>query len=277
MKTKIPMSAILATLAGALLSLGALATELAIPGSGNPEHVLGALASAFNAGQKLHVVTVPPSTGTAGGIRDVLAGKAELARVGRPLHAEESAKGLAFLPIGRDAVVFVAGAGVDVRNVTSAQMVDAFTGRITDWRELRGRPGPIRVIGRESGDASRQAMAARIPAFRDIAFGPGVKVVHLDPQLIDLLDRFGTSLGLLNRSALEAARTKVSPLSLDGVEPTPVNVATGRYPVWLEFGLIHRAGQALSPGSRAFVDFLASPEGKRILRDHGIIPPLPGP
>jgi phosphate transport system substrate-binding protein len=151
-------------------------------------------------------------------------------------------------------------------------MSDAFTGKITDWRELGAKPGPIRAIGREAGDASRQALASRIKAFRDISFGPGVKVVNLDPQMIDLLDRFDTSLGFLNRSALYAAKTKVVPLTLDAVDPTLANLSSGRYPVWLEIGLIQRAGAALPGEARAFLNFLTSPEGVRILRAHGVAP-----
>ncbi|MBE0603732.1 MAG: substrate-binding domain-containing protein, partial [Deltaproteobacteria bacterium] len=181
-------------------------------------------------------------------------------------------KGLAFVPIGRDALVFVAGSAVSVRGVTSVRMADTFAGRITDWRELGGRPGPIRAIGRESGDSSRKALASRIDGFRDISYGPGVKVVLSDPQVLTLLDRFDTSLGFLNRSAVHDARTKVVPLALDGVEPTPANLESGRYPVWLELGLVHKAGVAPEGAARAFMDFLASPDGIRILLDHGVLP-----
>ena len=272
MRSKTLATTILVLLNGLLLSCGAAAAELVIPGSGNPEYVLGVLAKEFNARQNEHRVSVPSSTGTAGGIRDVLAGKAILGRVGRPLTDAERSKGLSYIPVGRDAVVFVAGAGVSARAVTSHQMSDAFTGKITDWRELGAKPGPIRAVGRETGDASRQALASRFEAFRDISFGPGVKVVNLDPQMIDLLDRFETSLGFLNRSALYAAKTKVVALTLDGVDPTPANLSSGRYPVWLEFGLIQRTGAALPGEARAFMNFLTSPEGARILRAHGVVP-----
>ena len=49
----------------------AVADDLVIPGSGNPEYILGQLAKAFNARQSQHRVVVPPSTGTAGALRDV--------------------------------------------------------------------------------------------------------------------------------------------------------------------------------------------------------------
>jgi phosphate transport system substrate-binding protein len=276
MRTKAAVAVVTAALSGVLGCGTASPADLTIPGSGNPEYVLRALANEFNGRQREHRVTVPPSSGTAGAIRDVLSDKAVLGRVGRRVTEEERAKGLAFVAVGRDAVVFVAGADVSVRSVTTSQMLDAFTGKITDWRALGAKAGPIRAVGRETGDASWAALAKAAPAFRDLTFGSGVKIVHLDPQLIELLDRYGTSLGLLNRSALYAATTRVVPLALDAVEATAENVLSGRYPVVLELGLIHKAGDALPAAGQAFLAFLRSPDGLRILRAHSVVPPQSG-
>lgn len=38
--------------------------------------------------------------------------------------------------------IFAVGGKVTVRNLSSAQLVDVYTGKITDWRELGGDPGP---------------------------------------------------------------------------------------------------------------------------------------
>lgn len=256
----------------AALAFGpALAEDLPVTGSGNPEYVLGRLAEAFNRQQSAHRVSVPASTGTAGALRDIRAGATSLARVGRPLKAEELVGGIRYLPIGRDPVVFVAGAGVSLRSLSPQQATDIFAGRLADWRELGGKPGPIRAIGREPTDASRQAIGRAIPAFADMAWGANIKLVHLDPQLVEMLDRYPTSLGFLNRSALGACRTAVVPLALDGVAPSAESLAAGRYPVWIEFGLIHREG-GLTPAGKAFIEFIRSPAGVRILRDHGILP-----
>lgn len=260
----------------AALAIGnpALAEELSIPGSGNPEHVLGELAAAFNKQQTEHRVSVPPSTGTAGALRDIEAGSASLGRVGRPLKAEERSRGLSYLALGRDAVVFAAGAGVTTRNLTPAQAVDVFSGRTTDWRDLGGKPAPIRAVGREVTDASRQAINRLIKPFENLVFGENVKVVHLDPQLIELLDRFPSSLGFINRSALAACKTRVIRLAFDGIEPTPENLESGRYPLWLEFGLIYKPGN-LTPAAKAFLEFVQSPAAVRILRDNGVVPAAP--
>lgn len=260
-----------ACLAVIAVASAAIAEELVIPGSGNPEYLIEQMARAFNSHQSMHRVSVPSSTGTAGALRALEEKTASMARVGRPLKEEERRSGVTYVPLGTDAVVFVAGAGVSVRGITRAQAVDIYTGKVDDWRQLGGKPGPIRAIGRETTDASRATLMREIKAFENIVFSSDVKVVHLDPQMIALLDRFPTSLGFLNRSALYAAKTKVVPLALDSVEPTPGNLESGRYPLRLELGLIYRA-DALTDAGRKFLEFVASPTGVRMIREHGVVP-----
>lgn len=250
--------------------LVAMAQELVVPGSGNPESVVRLLANAYNRQQSQHKVSVPATTGTAGAIRDVLAGTAVLGRVGRPLKPEERDKGLVFVPIGRDPVAFVGGAGVTVKGLSQAQVLDIYAGKLHNWRELGGKPLPIRPIGRESTDASRQAIDRAIKSFATLAFSDRVKVVHLDPQMLELLDRFAGSLGFINRSALAACKTAVVPLALDGVEPAPQHVGVGRYPLSIEFGFVHKSN-GLSTSAKAFIEFVHSSAGVGILRGQGVL------
>lgn len=251
------------------------AEELVIPGSGKAEYVLGQLAKAFNERQSQYRVIVPPSTGTAGALRDVGEGIASLGRVGRPLKDDEARQGFVHVPLGRDPVAVVGGADVGVRNITSAQVVDIYSGKIRNWSELGGKSAPIRAIGRETSDASRQALGMAIKPFKDLILDAAVKVVHLDPQLIDLLDQYPTSLGFLNRSGLGACRSRVVQLALDGVDPTPANLEKGLYPAWVELGLVHKPG-GLSAAGRAFLDFVRSADGVRVLRRQGILPAVGG-
>lgn len=251
-----------------LVGVSVAAEKLIVPGSGNPEYVLGELAKAFNARQGQYHVVIPTSSGMAGAVRDVSEGVSALGRVGRPLREGELAKGLVYLPLGREAVTAVGGAAVTVGNITKAQVKAMFAGELTDWSALGGKRAPVRVIGKEQSDAIRSQLTAY---FKGMTYADTVKVVHLDPHLIELLDRYPTSFSIINRSALGNCKTKVVPLALDGVEPSAENVRNGKYPLTMEFGLIHKVGE-LSPASKAFVDFIRSPDGARLLQENGAVP-----
>ncbi|MFB0935368.1 MAG: substrate-binding domain-containing protein, partial [Propionivibrio sp.] len=210
----------------------ASAETLVIPGSGNPEYILKELANAYNHQQTRHRVVVPPTIGTSGALREVTEGTATMGRVGRPLKDTELSLGLTYRAIGRDPVAFVGGAGVTVSSVSAQQAIDIFAGKIVNWRDLGGKPGTIRAIGREKTDASLQGITRGIKAFENLQYHDNVKIVHLDTQLIELLDRFPASFGFLNRSALSGAKTKLMALQLDSIEPNADNVDAGRYPLW---------------------------------------------
>lgn len=245
----------------------ASAEELVVPGSGNNEFVVRELAKAFNARQTQHRVTVPPSSGMAGAVRDVSEGVSSLGRVGRPLRDVELAKGLAYLPLGRDAIAVAGGAAVTARKISTEQLKAVFSGKITEWTALGGQQAPIRVIGKESTDAIRSQITAH---FKDLAYADTVKIAHLDTHLLELLDRYPTSFAIINRSALGACKTKVVTLALDGVEPSLDNIANGRYPLIMEFGLIHKT-TGLSPASKAFIEFIRSADGEKTLRSYGVV------
>jgi phosphate transport system substrate-binding protein len=164
-------------------------------------------------------------------------------------------------------VVAVAGAAVTVRGISSEQLKGIFGGKITDWSELGGQRAPIRAIGKEPSDSIRRQLGAKFP---DLVYAESVKIVHLDPYLIELIDRYPSSFAIMNRSALEACKSKVVILALDGVLPSIDNLANGTYPLSTEYGLIHKAGR-LSPAGKAFVDFIRSPNGEKILRAHGVL------
>lgn len=249
----------------------ASAETLVVPGSGNPEYILRELANAYNKYQTRHQVVVPPTIGTSGALREVTEGTATMGRVGRPLKGKELSLGLTYRPIGRDPVAFVGGAGVTVSNISTQQAIDIFTGKIANWRDLAGKPGAIRAIGREKTDASLQGIMREIKAFETLQYHDNVKLVHLDTQLIELLDRFPASFGFLNRSALSSAKTKLIALQLDSIEPSADNVDTGRYKLWTEIGLIYKES-SLTEAGRSFLEFIASPQGTQLLRANGLLP-----
>ena len=247
------------------------AETLAIPGSGNPQYLLNELARVFNERQTAHTVVVPMSTGSAGAIRDVANGTASLGRVGRPLKDEEKKLGLSYLPLGRDAVVFVAGAKVTANNISRESAIGIFEGKIKNWQELGGAPGMIRAIGRERSDSSIQSIQKEISAFGQLVYGDDIKLAHLDHHLLELLDRYPYSFGFLNKSALLAAKTPVVILNFESTQPTTENLSSGRYRLWIELGLIYKKS-TLTKAAQAFMDFVQSPEGAQRIREYGILP-----
>jgi phosphate transport system substrate-binding protein len=247
---------------------GAVEQTLEIPGAGPATALMQALGQAFMARQAQITVAVPPSVGMAGAIARARDGTAVLARISRRLTAEES-KGLVQIMIAREAIVFVGGAGVSVKNLARGQVLDLFSGAVTNWRELGGRPGPVRVLLRAPGEVMLTNLGQQFPEFGKITFSAQGRVVARDFEVQYLLERFDWAVGFLTLgSAREVKGLRV--FHFDGIEPAAANVATGKYPFHVELGLIHRdeAGNT----ARRFIEFARSAEGARIMAAIGVVP-----
>lgn len=253
------------------LPSGSAAATLTIPGTGSCEAVLKSVAADYESTHpRMHVV-IPPSVHSGGGIRQVIDGKADLARVARGLTPEETGKGLMVRVFAKDAVVFAVGAGVRARNLTIRQIADIFSGKIGTWEQLDGGKGPIRVLLREPGDSSLRVIQARYPELRDLPFTKQGKVTYHDREMLQMLQKYRNAIGFITLSTLNSANPPVSAVVIDGIVPTKENIIAGRYPLVIECALVHREGN-LPSEAREFVDFLFTESGRNTLSRHGMVP-----
>jgi phosphate transport system substrate-binding protein len=253
-----------------LSSAGGAAT-LTIPGTGACEAALRSVATVYERSHPQAKVVIPPSVHSEGGIRQVIDGKAVLARVSRPLTPEEAGKGLIHRVFARDAVVFAVGAGVRARNLTIRQLADIFSGKIGTWEQLDGGKGPIRILYRQTGDSNLTRLQATFKEFRDLRFTREGKALYYDHEMVEMLRKYGNSVGFLTLSTINESGSPIPYLSLDGVAPTKENIVAGRYPLVTEYALVYRKGD-LPPEASGFIDFLFSREGRTSLSDHGLVP-----
>ncbi|WP_125703131.1 phosphate ABC transporter substrate-binding protein PstS family protein [Lacticaseibacillus daqingensis] len=116
--------------------------------------------------------------------------------------------------------------GVGVTNLSQAQLVDIFTGKVTNWNQVGGTDQPIVVINRAQGSGTRAT-------FESLALKTD-KVMTAQEQ-----DSSGTVMqmvkstpGAISYLAFSAIQTGVNKLSIDGIAPTDANVTTNKWVVW---------------------------------------------
>jgi len=260
----------LALIAVAGLASTPLRAQLVIPGSGAAEVLVRQLAQAFNDASRKERVQVPPSTGTSAGIRAVEQGEAGMARIGRILAAEETARGLRFVPLGTDAVVFAVGSDVPIKALRAGELAAIFSGQVENWSAVAGLSARIRVITREPTELSLTAIRRHVPQFRDVTITDRAKMVARDGEMLTMLESFATGIGFLTQVSLHGAKRPVRAIELDGVAPTLENIASQRYPILSHYGFVVRGTP--SSEARAFLDFVASPEGQALIRKLGVMP-----
>ncbi|WP_300164545.1 substrate-binding domain-containing protein [Solidesulfovibrio sp.] len=276
MNAKAPRAArALAVLAAALLLLclalparAAAPVVLAIPGTGDSEELLRTLAARHMRENPDVRIEAPDSIGSTGGIKAVLAGKAELARTARPLRDEEKAQGLVEVVFAKAPVLFAVNPSVTgVESLTKAQALDVFSGKLTDWATLGGPAGPIRKICRETPETSREVLNAAIPGFEALGCVDQA-VAYSTPEAVSLAAGHAGAIGYFSRPAMAASQLK--PLALDGIAPTPENVSRGTYTLFIPFALVYKP--PLSPAAADFLAALGLPDARTAMANYGCLP-----
>lgn len=247
------------------------AETLTIPGTGACETVLRDLAEVFNAQNPGQTVTVPPSSGTRGGLRNLLDDKAELARIVAPLGNQKIDPKIQYRTFARDAVVFVVQAQLGVENLTLTQLTEIFAGKITNWRDVGGPPGLIRVIVRDPGDSILQCIQFYLTAFQAIHFAPDRKIAYHDAEMVDLLKKYRHGIGISSSSCIYQ-ESSLRALAIDGVSPNAANLKSGGYPAAINYALAFKQG-SLSKLAQNFMDFVLSEQAQAVLQPYGLISP----
>ncbi len=153
---------------------------------------------------------------------------------------------------------------IGLKNLTSKQLADIFTGKITNWKEIGGPDLKITVINRAQGSGSRQTFEEAVlngkkavNAQEQDSNGTVRKIVANTPGAISYL-----AFGYIN-DELQAA-------NIDGVAPTAKNVATNKWKIW-SYEHMYTNGK-LNKVTKAYLDYILSDEVQNgTLRDAGYV------
>lgn len=170
-------------------------------------------------------------------------------------YAEEKGVELVFQPIGKEAFVFIVNENNPVDGLTSRQIRDIYSGKITNWSELGGGHYPINALRRLEGSGSQSAL---------------VKFMGDVPIKKRTSNVFGKSLGFSFRYFVTglAKKPKIKMLAVDGVYPDRQNVGNGSYPITVDFYAVWRTDNE-NENVPKVIDWILSDEGRRLIELSG--------
>ena len=238
--------------------------RLDIVGTGDGMEVLRALGAAFSEQNTTVDVDVPPSIGSGGGIAAVGSGKSVLGRVARKLTDAEVANGISYRPIARLPASFFAHPSAGISSITSAQLQDIFSGRVTNWKDVGGNDLRIRVVRREDTDSTLSVLRTSMPGWKDLIITEKSKTATTTQEAIQTAREVSGAIGFAPfHKSLEQGLTV---LKIDGHYPTDE-----KYPSSVELALIFTE-KSLTPEARKFVNFVGTAKSHTVISALGSVP-----
>ena len=176
-------------------------------------------------------------------------------------------------PVGRDALVFIVNAGNPVEGLTTQQIHDIYTGKITNWSEVGGEDTEIKAFQRRENSGSQTMMRLLLMGDEEI---PEKQMISIETMegLLDTVMEYDNSANAIGFSVYYYASVmmgndKLKFLAVDGVAPDNDTIRSGDYALSNPF----YCGVSEKSGKNAVLirDWLLSEEGQRFVEDTGYV------
>jgi len=160
-----------------------------------------------------------------------------------------------------------------VRAVTKEQLRDIYEGNVTNWKTLGGDDRKLVFYNRSVGRHQWELLASFL--YEDLRKAPPSTAETLDQpgEVTTTVEFNGGSISVLEYNAPRNERIHALGIKLpDGtvVEPTPANIASGRYE--LARPLIMATARKPAGKVRRLVDFMLGPAAQEFVKKTGHIP-----
>jgi phosphate transport system substrate-binding protein len=252
---------------GAAPAAGATA-RITVVGSSTVSPLMAEIAKDFEKSRPDMRIDVQAG-GSSRGITDVRNGVAEVGMVSRALKPDESDLGRTL--IARDGVSVIVHRDNPVAGLGKAQLVDIYTGRITNWSQVGGPDLAITVVSKAEGRSTLEVFSDYVGlSYKDIKAQmiigdnqQGIQAVSSTPGAIAYV-----SIGTAEYEASNGAAIRLVPL--DGMAPTTQAVAEGRFPMVRELNLVYKS--PATPNVQALIEHSGSSKAAGIIRAQYMVP-----
>lgn len=236
-----------------------------IPGSGDSQDLLRALARSYRARYPDRDVMVPDSVSTVGGIKAVGTEASLIARVARLPNVNERAQygKFKYLEFARVPVVFIVSPDTGVSDLSERQICDIFSSRITNWNKVGGHDLPIAVQSRPGHGSNMLEIRDKIACFAKLRVTSRAHDNFRNADLVKSMKKSSGAIGFMPLS--EAKLAGFTTVTLNGVAPTVSNYRLG-----IGLGFVYQ--KPLSSSILAFIDYMKSDSAQEIMRQMGNVP-----
>lgn len=176
-------------------------------------------------------------------------------------------------PMALDAFVFLNNPKNPVNALTTSQIQDIYTGKISSWSDLGGNPESINAYQRNKNSGSQELMESLIMKDLQMIDLPDMimqGMIGLINQVEYDLQGLGYSVNYYTRYMIRSDSIKL--LSVDGIYPDTDMLKTRAYPYTTEVYVVIREDLDRNSTAYQLYELLISSEGQDLVEESGYIP-----
>jgi phosphate transport system substrate-binding protein len=229
--------------------------KLVVTGSSTVAPLVSEIGKRFE--EKHPGVRVDVQTGgSSRGVADARQGLADIGMASRVLKPEE--KDLLAFTIARDGVSIILHAENPVSALSDQQVVDIYTRKIGNWKEVGGKDAPITVVHKAEGRSTLEIFLEHFK-LKNTQVQPDV-VIGDNEHGIKTVAGNANAIGYVSIGAAEyniGQKVPIKLLPAGGVEASTETVRNGKFPIARPLNLVTKTEpQGLA---KEFIDFAKSP------------------
>lgn len=178
--------------------------------------------------------------------------------------------------ISTEALIFVVNENNPVDNLTTQQIKDIYSGKITNWSEVGGNDEPIDAFQRNSGSGSQALMEKLIMQGEPMMEAPESYMIGGMGELMQAVKNYDNSATAIGYSVYYYANEMkmaqgLKIISVDGVEPNSDSIRKKEYPhTNAYYCVIAKSAKEDSP-QRVIYDWLVGEEGQKLVAGEGYV------
>jgi len=226
-------------------------------------------------GQQADCQVTVAGGGTGAGITESGEGRSDIAMASRTIKDSERSKysknNFQQFFIGYDGICIIVSKSIyddGIKAITEDQLKDIYSGKIINWKELKGPDAEIYAIAREDGSGTRDTFNELIMG-STTAETPGGKTISMSSaEIKTAVTGSDKAIGYVGFSYAESGDVGV--LTYEGVNPNVANIKSSSYPLARRL-YFYTWGQP-TPCAKEFIDFVLSTAGQKIAGENGFIP-----
>ncbi|WNG59618.1 phosphate ABC transporter substrate-binding protein [Archangium gephyra] len=215
--------------------------------------------------------------GSGTGLAALINGTTDIAMSSRPIKDAErqqahqrSPSGPVELPVAVDGITFYVHESNPVEALTLEQLKTIYLGDTTRWKDVGGNDAPIVVYSRENSSGTYVFVKDAVLGGED--FTPRALTLPGTAAVVNAvgLERNGIGYGgAAYAKGIKELKVKKDAAS-EAIAPSPENIQNGTYP--LSRRLYFYLPRQATGTTRAFLDYVLSPEGQELVTTVGYFP-----